>query len=213
MSNSSLYVIKKDYTGESICDYPNSSLFGQVIFTVLPDKYIPEFIKTPFGFKESIIHDRTGRLFALTNTKVNECGNIVDRICWELANQQIFFLKDKKIVSDSIRKFVEQNKTYDKSDDDGLSPLERDHIIKRFNEIADSILELDDTQYLYFAFKNTSCDNNVANWFYIYDKEDDEDPRYCSLKENIEAVNAEFVIIKNDKITDFIQAKDFISQT
>ena len=67
MSHSSLFGIKENYTGEIICDFKNSWFFSPVIMSVLPDKYIPKFITTPFGFKKSIISDITGEVFKRTN--------------------------------------------------------------------------------------------------------------------------------------------------
>lgn len=208
MSHSSLVGIKEDYTGEVIYDFKNSWLFSPVITSVLPDKYIPKFITTSFGFKKSIMSDITGEVYKRTNHEVNLCKNTEDRICWELANQQIFFTKDRQLVSDSIRKFVKQNTDYDKSDKDGLSALEGEDVIERFNEIADSILELDENKYKFFVFKNTSCDDEVERWFERYD---DKQDKYleCSMKDNIDSFYAEFVIIENEEIVKFISNREF----
>lgn len=208
MSYSSLFGIKENYTGEIICDFKNSWLFSPVVMGILPDKYIPEFITTPFGFKKSIISDITGEVYKRTNHEVNICKNTADRICWELANQQIFFTKDRQLVSDSIKKFVKQNAYYDKSDEDGLSSLEREHIIERFNEIADSILELDESEYPFFVFKNTSCDDTVERWFERYDDKQDK-LLECSMKDNADNFYAEFVIIENGEIVKFISSREF----
>ena len=207
MSYSSLFGIKKDYTGECICDFKNSWLFSPIVMAILPDKYIPQFIKTPFGFKKSIISDMSGEVFNKTNERVNNCKNTADRVCWELANQQIFSTKDKQIVFDSIHKFIEQNKAYNKSDEDGISSLEREHIIERFNEIADEILGLDEDEYPYFVFKNTSVDDEVERWFF----KEDENGEYveASLKENIDNFCAEFVVIENGEIKGFVSNKEF----
>ena len=177
-------------------------------YGILPDKYIPEFITTRFNFKKSIISDTTGEVHKRTNHEVNICKNTADRICWELANQQLFFAKDKQLVSNSIRKFVKQNTDYDKSDEDGRSPLEREHIVERFNEIADSILELDESKYKFFVFKNTSCDDGVERWFERYDDKQDEYLE-CSMKDNIDHFYAEFVIIENGEIVKFIPNREF----
>lgn len=139
---------------------------------------------------------------------MNNSTNTSDRICWELSNQQIFFTKDKDCIAYNIRKFVEQNKGYDKSDKDNLSALEREHIIERFNEIADNILELDESEYPFFVFKNTSCDDEVERWFKRYDDKQDEYLE-CSMKDNIDNFYAEFVIIENGEIVKFISNRKF----
>lgn len=205
MSYSSLFGIRRDFTGKSICDFKNSWLFSPVVMSILPDKYIPEFIKTPYGYKKNIIGDFSGEIFKKTNNKVNNCKNTPDRICWELANQQIFATKDKKLVADSILEFVKQNNTYDKSNKDNISSLAREHIIERFNEIASSILDLDEMEYQYFVLKNTSCDDAVENWFFKYD----DDYTECSMKDNIDRIYTEFVIIENGEIKEFVSNKEF----
>lgn len=207
MSCSSLYGIKKDYTGEELYKYRNSWLFSPIIMEILPEKYIPYEIQTPYGFKKSIIGMGSQEIWKKTNNKINNCDNTPDRICWEISNQQIFFTKDKECIATNIRKFVEQNKVYDKSTEDNLSPLEREHIIERFNEIADDIVGLDENEYPYFVFKNTSVDDGVEFWFSSYDEESDE---YTdkSIKDWDEFL-AEFVVIENDKIAKFISNLDY----
>ena len=207
MSCSSLYGIKKDYTAEEICDYTNSWYFSPIVYGVLPEKYIPHEIETPYGVKKGIISPYGDEIVRKTNEKVNVCGNTPDRICWELSMQNIFFTKDKAVISESIRKFVEQNKQYDKSKDDGIGALERDHIIERFNEIATDISELDEEEYPYFVFKNTSCDDGVERWFSKYNKETN-DYKERPLSE-LEEFVAEFVVIKDGEIKDFIRNTDF----
>jgi hypothetical protein len=209
MSYSSLYGIKKDYTGERIKEYNNSWLFSPIVMEILPDKYLPEELVTPYGFKKRIIFGMDGgKLWKQTNEKINNCDNTSDRICWEMSNQQIFFAKDKKCIADNIRKFVTDNDKYDKSKEDGLSSLKRDHIIERFNEIANDIESLNEEIYLFFVFKNTSCDDGVERWFSRYNEDIDE----CednSIKDIDEFV-AEFVVINNNKITEFISNLNYI---
>ena len=115
--------------------------------------------------------------------------------------------KDKECIVTNIRQFVEQNKAYDKSDEDNLSPLEREHIIERFNEIADDIVGLDENEYPYFVFKNTSVDDNVEFWFRSFDEEVGE---YAdkSIKD-WDKFLAEFVVIEDGKITKFISNLDY----
>ena len=142
MSCSSLWGIKPNYVGEELKEYKNSWLFTPIIIGILPDKYIPEEIQTPYGYKKSIIAPGGNDIWSKTNDKINHCENTPDRICWEMSNQNIFFTKDKKCIADSIREFVEQNKKYDRTSE-GKYPLEQEHIIERFNEIAEDIEELD----------------------------------------------------------------------
>lgn len=209
MSYSSLFVIKKDFMGESVIDYRNSWLFSPMVWSVLCDKYIPRDIQTPYGYKKSIITDISGELHRKLNNKVNNCENTPDRVCWEMSNQQIFFTKDKECIAESIKKFVEQNKQYDKSKEDNISPMEREHIIERFNEIADHILEIDENKYPYFVFKNNSVDDGVEYWFREYDEETDEyNPK--SL-DKWDKTLAEFVVIENGTITEFIDNLDFFT--
>jgi hypothetical protein len=207
MSCSSLYGIKKDYTGEEIKEYGNSWLFSPIVMGILPDKYIPQEIATPYGFKKSIIGLDGNDIWRKTNDKINNCDSTPDRICWEMSNQQIFCTKDKKCIADNIKQFVFDNDRYDKSSEDGISPLKRDHIIERFNEIANDIESLDETEYSYFVFKNTSCDDGVKRWFSKYNEEIEE-YEDKSLKEWDEFL-AEFVVIEDNKIKGFISNLKF----
>lgn len=207
MSYSSLIGIKKDYTAEELYQYKSSWLFSPVVWDVLPDKYIPLDIKTPYGYKKSIICDISGEIWGKVNNIMNNSDDTADRICWELSNQQIFFTKDKEIIADSIRKFVEQNKRYGKSNEDGKFLLEREHIVKRFNDIADDILFLDENKYPCFAFKATSCNDCVEYWFYSYD--DKTGKRINKSLRDWNEFLAEFVVIEDGKIIEFISNQDY----
>lgn len=204
MSYSSLYGIKPDYTGKIVYEYKNSWWFSPIVWRVLSDKTLP---RNSMGYVQSIIGLHGQEVWKKINTKMNNSENTQDRICWEMSNQQIFFTKDKECIADSIRKFVEQNKNYDKSDEDNLSPLEREHIIERFNEIADDIIYLNENEYPYFVFKNTSVDDDVEFWFRSFDEESDE---YMdkSIKD-WDRFLAEFVIIENNEVKGFISNKNF----
>lgn len=206
MSCSSLWGIKPNYVGEKLTEYKNSWLFSPIIMGVLPDKYIPEEIQTSYGYKKGIIGTDGNDIFIKTNDKVNNCDNTPDRICWEMCNQQVFFTKDKKCIADNIKKFVIQNKNYDKNND-GKYPLEQEHIINRFLEIAKDIENLDEKVYPYFVFKNTSCDDNVKYWFEKWNKETD-DCEESSLKEWDEIIT-EFVLIEHGKVKGFIANTDY----
>jgi hypothetical protein len=207
MSYSSLWGINKDYIGEELEEYKNSWLFAPIIWDILPEKYIPADIITPYGTKDRIVGLRGDIVWKKTNHALNRSEDTPDRICWELSNSQIFSTKDKKIISDSIRKFTEQNKKYDRSEESGIAPLEQDHIASRFHEIADDILALDETKYPYFVFKGTDCDDAVERWF---EEEDPETEEYKkrSLKD-LNEFAVEFVIIENGKIKNFVSNLDF----
>ena len=201
---SSLYGIKPDYTGEIVNEYKNSWWFSPIVWSVLSDKTLPrDFMR----YVQPIIGLHGQEVWKKINTKMNNSENTPDRICWEMSNQQIFFTKDKECIATNIRQFVKQNKSYDKSDEDNLSPLEREHIIERFNEIADDIVGLDENEYPYFVFKNTSVDDGVEFWFSSYDEESDE---YTdkSIKD-WDKLLAEFVVIEDGKIAKFISNLDY----
>ena len=84
---------------------------------------------------------------------MNNSDNATDRICWELSNQQIFFAKDKQVISQAIKDFLAINNKYYISTEDGKSYLLLEHIIERFNFIAEDILEIDEETYVCFVFK------------------------------------------------------------
>lgn len=153
-------------------------------------------ILTPFGFKKSIIMDGA-ELMPKLNGIINDCDVMADRICWELSNQQVFCTKDKEIIAQSIRDFISINSAFHIDNESGVSFLEMEHIKKRFNEIADDILAIDEEKYPHFVFKNTSVDDNVEYWFRGYDEEDE--PIKKSLKD-WDKVIAEFVFIEEGKI-------------
>lgn len=198
MSYSSLYVINKNYYGSNITDFRNSWLFSPIIWDVLSEKYLP----TKYGFVQSVIGPDCNEVWIKINRIMNNSDNICERICWELTNQCIFFSKDKKCIAQNILEFANTHKGYGKSEEDGVSVLEREHIIERFTEIADSIMSIDETEYPYFVLKNSSCDDEVERWFIKYDNELDE-YQYRSLKDFPELVT-DFVVIENNKIKEFI---------
>lgn len=72
---------------------------------------------------------------------------------------------------------------------------------------ADDISALDEKEYPYFVFKNTSVDDNVESWFSVYDEETDD---YVdkSIKD-WDKFLAEFVIIENGEIVKFISNREF----
>lgn len=162
MSYSSLFGIKKDYVGEELYKYGNSWLFSPVVWDVLSYKYIPSDMISPYGYHKHLIIC-SDDIWDKLNNKINNCNNTPDRICWEMSQQQIFFTKDKEIIVDSIYKFVKQNKAIESEVGIERNSLEEEHIIERFNDIANNILSLDEDEYPYFVFKNTSVDDVVCN--------------------------------------------------
>ena len=208
MSYSSLYGIREDFTGEDLREYHNSWLFSPMVWDVLPEKYIPAELETIYGYRAIILGNDA--LWRKTNNALNQSDDTADRICWEMTHQQIFSTKDKQLVADSIRKFVEQNKGYGNCGlNDHLKPLEREYVMERFTRIAEDILALDETEHPYFVFKNTSVDDNVENWFWEYDDEADE---YIerSMKDAPD-VYSDFVIIEGGEITGWMRPSDFIN--
>ncbi len=210
MSCSSLWVVDKKYFGEELVEYRNSWLFSPIAWDILLDKYLPNrrmelFDGTKAGFLSSVMYDKS--LNSDLNKAINECDSLSDRICWEMGNQQIFFIKDKKVVADGIRTFLEVNKKYDRMIK-GDYPLEQEHIKERWLEIANDIENLSD-DYEYFIFKNTSCDDNVECWFEKYNKETEE-YESSSLKE-LDKVVTEFVVINGEKM-DFISNLDYFKE-
>jgi hypothetical protein len=204
MSSSSLWVMDKDYKGSEVLEFRNSWLFSPIVWGVLLDKYMSREIQTPYGYKKSLISD--GSLFSPLNNKVNNCKCTPDRICWEISNQQVFFTKDKNIIAKNIQEFVDLNSNYDKNSE-GTYPLKQEHIIERFEEIADEILKLDENETPYFIFKNTSCDDNVEYWFGKYNEESEE---YEDIPLNkLDKRVTEFVIIENNVIKKFISNLDY----
>ncbi|MGX7745819.1 hypothetical protein [Rhodopseudomonas parapalustris] len=207
MSSSSLWVMDKNFNGTELTEFRNSWYFSPIVWDVLSDKYIPQLISTPYGYKKSIIMDSS--LFRPLNDKVNNCGCIADRICWEMSNQQIFFTKDKELIANSILQFVEVNSKFSKNSD-GEYLLKAEHIAKRFKEIADAILELNEEITPYFIFKNSSCDDNVEYWFSKYDENEEE--YFDAPLSEMDKVVTEFVFIENGEITGFKTNIDYFSR-
>lgn len=198
MSCSSLWVMDKNYVGEELKEYGNSWLFSPISWDVLLDKYLRNEVQTPYGYKRSLICSMDGgQLHRDLNQKINNCNTMYDRIVWEMSNQQVFFSKDKKIIADGIRNFLEVNKKYDKTDD-GNYPLEQEHINGRWLEIANDIENIA-SDYEYFVFKNTSVDDGVEFWFQKYNEETDEYEQ-SSLKE-IDKIVTEFVTISGNEMS------------
>jgi len=199
MSYSSLWLIDKEHKGYEEKEYKNSWLFAPIIWEVLAEKYIHNELITEWGTK-SIVMD-SGKLFLVLNKKINSSEYLFDRICWELSNLQTFYAKDKVLVAEQIRLFAIKNTKYY---NDALS---KEHVIERFNEIADDIESIDENKFPFFVFKGTSVDDNVEYWFGHCDEETDEWVE-TSLKDMDNHIT-EFVLIKEDNTIEFISNLNF----
>lgn len=203
MSSSSLYGITKDYKGKEIIEYKNSWFFSPVVWNVLSDKLLPR----KYGYIQNVIGFGGQEVWKNINNILNNSDYLADRVLWELSNEAIFKTKDKNIIADCIRDFLKVNSKYDKSDEDNIPVLKRDHIIERWNEIATDIENLNEEEFPFFVFKNTSCDDSVEYWFIKYNKESDEYEER-GLNECQDLVT-EFVIIENDSIVDYIPNTEY----
>ena len=203
MSSSSLYGITKDYKGKEINEYKNSWYFSPIVWSVLSDKLLPR----KYGYIQNVIGFGGQEVWKNINNILNNSDFLADRVLWELSNQEIFKTKDKYIIADCIRDFLKVNNKYDKSDEDNIPVLKRDHIIERWNEIATDIKNLNEEEFPFFVFKNTSCDDSVESWFIKYNEESDE---YESRGLNeCEDLVTEFVIIENDSIVNYIPNTEY----
>ena len=199
MSYSSLYVMDNNFNGFKAREFTNSWLFTPVVMDVLGDKYVSESLMTPFGkfgLMSAAMSNRN--LFNELNEKVNECDVFEDRICWEMSNQQVFASKDKQVIANAISDFVVINQKHMKE--------YGEHILERFQDLANEIMQINEAKYPYFAHKNTSCDDNVENWFLIYNEEID-DCEECSLRDAKES-KTEFVIIEGKELS-FVSNLEF----
>ena len=206
MSCSSIWLVDNDYIGCEEYTFQDSWLFSPVIWMVLSDKYLP---RDCFGNIQNLIF-RGQRVWSEINSIMNSSDADYERICWELTNQNIFFTKDKKIISDSIRKFLATNTDYYKGKNDDVGVLKLEHIIKHWNEIIDCIENIDEKKYPYFIFKNTSADDSVETLFCDYNYDTDT-KIHKSLFDNEfdNASQPEFIIIENGKIVDFVDCSSY----
>lgn len=203
MSSSSLYGITKDYKGKEIIGYKNSWLFCPVVWSVLSDKLLPR----KYGYIQNVIGLDGLEVWKNINNILNNSDFLTDRVLWELSNEEIFKTKDKNIIADCIRDFLKVNSKYNKSDEDNISVLKRDHIIERWNEIATDIENLNEEEFPFFVFKNTSCDDSVEFWFTKYNEESGKYEEQ-GLDE-CQGLVTEFVIIENGSIVDYIPNTEY----
>ena len=192
MSYSCLIMMDKDYFAYEVDEFDNSWLYAPILWTVLTRKYCPG---------EKILNMMSGSHMNHLNRIMNSTTNACDQICWELSLQQIFSTKDKHIVANAIRECIKVNGSIKNEDADDTGILQAPHIVERWEEIAKSIEEINEEEYPYFIFKTNSIDDSVWQWF----GEDGEE----SLKDYAEDGFPEFVIIKDRKVTGWINHLNF----
>jgi hypothetical protein len=181
-------------------EYRNSWLFTPLIWDVLFHKYLPNKCMNRYtGEKDSFLGAVmcNNSIHTTLNDKINSSRNFDDRVLWEIANQQIFFTKDKSMVSEAIKRFYEENKSSEKL-------MAEDHIRDRFYEVSNDIDTLTGDSYC-FVFKNSSVDDGVVSWFRKYNAETEEYDD-VSLLDAADPV-AEFVLIEGNTIT-FVKNTD-----
>ena len=194
MSESSLWLVKKDFSGEEAFEYPNSWLVAPVVFNAMIKKYTGsdmDFI-IAFGSDESF--------FKNLNHSLNRSENQVDRVLWELVNQQGFYSKDKLFVADCIRSFFKGNAEYIGKDSYD--------ILERFLQLAEEIESIDEEENTLFIFKNTSVDDGVVSLFQRYNEEEEKYVS-CKLTDNPDKLFGTS-IIEDNQIVGFRRISDMV---
>lgn len=192
MSYTSLWGIDKNWKGKELAQYKNSWLFPPMTWNCLFMKYITKAERTDrFGHEHDVylswaMFDPENKKFAMLNNRLNECGNQVDRVLWELTGLSVMNAKDKAFVAKCVREFAE---TYP-------DIKNAEHLCERFQKIAEDIENLPD-EYKFFVIHPNSVDDNVERWFYDYENECDK-----KLSDWTEFV-CEFTLIENEKVVGF----------
>lgn len=204
MSYSSLWVMDSEYKGKELIEYENSWLFSPIIWDVLSNKYLQDFVqpKGRFQYRKSISGPGGVDLWNKINQIVCNGDYKVDEIMWVLSNQLILPTIKKVELSAAIRSFAKDNKNiWTIKEDDGnlYYPLKINHIKERFIEVADSIFSLDEERYPYLIFKNSSIDDGVETLFCMYDEEIDENIEISLLDNKYDTV--QFVEFKDDELS------------
>ncbi|CDQ41923.1 hypothetical protein [Virgibacillus salexigens] len=203
MSSSSLWTIDNNFNGNEYEDFSNSWLVSPMVWDVLFEKYLPHKVQGPFGrqrYMTAINFDPS--IFEELNKLACNSDIKEDKILWILTNEQVFHSKDKQLVSSCLKNFLNVN--FELTSDFG------DHIHDRFNEVAESILSIDENDHPYFVFKGTSVDDNVERWFETYDEESDE---YINASfDKFNEIVTGFVFIENDSEIRFLNNLDYFKQ-
>lgn len=205
MSSSVLYTVNKELRAADTVEFQNSWLFSIPIFDHLINKYASEEEKQAeirlrksmggdFNEKEPLNavsylgFDPGNKKFNAINNEINNSTELFDRIGWELVNQQMFFSRDKDLVSDAI---IELQKSIDNNAD-------------RFNEVAEAIRKIDGDNTPFFIWKNNTVDDGVERLFSRYDEELDDSVdmsiwEYMELNQDKRPFD--LVIIKDEKMS------------
>lgn len=202
MSYSQLFVINKELKAEYVEEFQNSWLFPIPIFRHLVNKYASEeerekarqFNKSlnvdgidekePINPLTFFMFDPGNINFNTINSAINNSTSLVDRIGWELVNQQMFHSKDKDFIADAI--LVLQQKC--------------NGDLERFTKIADEIKSIDSEKCPYFIFKNNTIDDGVEKYFRKYNEETNEEES-ISLKEYQDKLGFSLIVIENGKMS------------
>lgn len=164
----------KDFCTEHGCQYDNRT------------GYYNE--KEPLNAVSYLGFDTGNKKFNAINNEINNSTELFDRIGWELVNQQMFFSRDKDLVSDAI---IELQKSIDNNAD-------------RFNEVAEAIRKIDGDNTPFFIWKNNTVDDGVERLFSRYDEELDDSVdmsiwEYMELNDDKRPFD--LVIIKDEKMS------------
>lgn len=196
MSYSSLWTINNEFDGKEEEVFQNSWLFAPIVMDALYYKYLPN--KATFtkegeksGFILDNMHDNS--LWNELRDSIFNKENTIDCMMWNIIVESIFFTQNKNFVADSIEKFKNDNVDYFSS--------RGELVLERFEEVISSIRNIGE-ENLAFAFKCTSCDDGVENWFEIWD--DDKDDCIDITLDKQDTVVASFVFIENNKIKGYV---------
>lgn len=203
MSQSTLWVMNQEFNGMVVEEFSNSWSFTPVVMDILFQKYLPEraFHKgKKVSFLSATMFDAS--LERTLNLELNASPLTQDRILWELALQQVFAIHDQHFVAQCIQTFLSVNYP--------LTKNYGEHIQKRFNEVADAILSLDEQASAYFMLKGTSVDDSVETWFYGYNEKTGK--RETRTLREAEQVVCEFVLIENQKVKGFQNNLDYFEK-
>ena len=202
MSYSQLFILNKNLEVAQKPEWQNSWLFPIPVFKYLINKYASEEEKqkalqeakkyqlegsidveypiSPIAF---FMFDTNNAKFREINNKINNSEILVDRIGWELVNQQMFRSSDKNLVATAICELQEKIKADE----------------ERFSEIAAEIRNIDENENPFFIFKNNTIDDSVEKYFDYYNEETD-DWEQRSLKDYQGEIGFGLVVLEDGKM-------------